>query len=226
MTWASFYLICFLVGFVLSVISLLSGMIHLPHFHAHLHLPHGGGHGGGLHAPGPHAGGLAGHGAAGAGHAAGAPGAAKAGARAGSTELSPFNFISLMAFLAWFGGTGYLLSEYSRLWFALGLIIATFSGLGGAAIVFAFISRVLLAHETILDEADYAMTGVLGTTTVSIREGGTGEIVYSQGGTRHTCGARSENGAAISKGSEVVVERYEKGIAYVRRWDEMTAIDK
>ncbi|HME00285.1 MAG TPA: hypothetical protein VKM93_23500 [Terriglobia bacterium] len=212
MNWATFYLICFLVGLVLSVISLLSGMIHFPG-HLHVHLPHvGGHHGGGLHAPGPHVPGP---------HGATAP-AGKVSVRSGSGEISPFNFITLMAFLAWFGGTGYLLTEYSRLWFALGMIIATFSGLGGAAIVFAFISRVLLAHETILDEADYVMTGVLGTTSVGIRAGGTGEIVYSQGGTRHTCGARSEDGVAIAKGSEVVVERFEKGIAYVRRWDDMT----
>ena len=54
-----------------------------------------------------------------------------------------------------------------------------------------------------------------------IREGGTGEIIYSQGGTRRTCGARAENGNAIVKGSEVVVTRYDKGIAYVRLWEEM-----
>jgi len=221
MNWATFYLICFLVGFLLSVISLLSGMIHLPHAHLHVHMP--GGHGGGgVHVPAAHGAAGAAGGQATAGQGGGAS-AAKVRVRGGgSGELSPFNFITLMAFLAWFGGTGYLLTEYSRLWFALGLLIATFSGLGGGAIVFAFISRVLLAHETIMDEADYEMTGVLGTTSVGIRAGGTGEIVYSQGGTRHTCGARSEDGVPISKGSEVVVERFEKGIAYVRRWEDMT----
>jgi len=215
MDWATFYLICFLVGLTLSVVSLLSGMIHLPaHLHLHVHQLHFGGHHGScLPVPGP--------GAAG-GHAPAAPTAGKASVRSGPGELSPFNFVTLMAFLAWFGGTGYLLAEYSRLWFALGLFIATLSGVGGAAIVFAFISRVLLAHETILDEADYEMTGVLGTISVTVRAGGTGEIVYSQGGTRHTCGARSEDGTAIEKGSEVVVTRYEKGIAYVRCWDDMT----
>jgi hypothetical protein len=57
----------------------------------------------------------------------------------------------------------------------------------------------------------------------SIREGGTGEIIYSQEGTRRVCGARSEDGTAISKGEEIIVTRYEKGIAYVRRWEELTA---
>ena len=34
--------------------------------------------------------------------------------------------------------------------------------------------------------------------------------------------ARAETGAAIPKGVEVIVTRYEKGIAYVRPWDELT----
>jgi hypothetical protein len=41
-------------------------------------------------------------------------------------------------------------------------------------------------------------------------------------GTRRVCGARSEDAGAIAKGSEVVVTRYEKGIAYVRLWSEMS----
>ena len=33
MTWADFYLICFFLGFVLSVLSLLGSLhLHLPHF--------------------------------------------------------------------------------------------------------------------------------------------------------------------------------------------------
>src|ERR1035438_3035088 len=33
MTWALFYLVCFLVGVTLSVLSFLGGSFHLPHFH-------------------------------------------------------------------------------------------------------------------------------------------------------------------------------------------------
>jgi len=57
--------------------------------------------------------------------------------------------------------------------------------------------------------------------SIPIREGGTGEIVFAQEGVRHVAGARSEDGIAIPKGAEVVVQRYEKGIAYVRRWEDM-----
>jgi hypothetical protein len=62
---------------------------------------------------------------------------------------------------------------------------------------------------------------VLGRLSIPIRESGTGELIYSQAGTRRVCGARTENGSAIVKGTEVVVTRYERGIAYVRPWSEM-----
>jgi membrane protein implicated in regulation of membrane protease activity len=129
--------------------------------------------------------------------------------------------VSFAAFLAWFGGTGYLLTRFWTVWFAMGLAIALLSGLTGAGVIYLFLSKVLMSEEENLDPADYEMTGVLGRTSVSIRQGGTGEIIYSQAGTRKTCGARAEDSTAIEKGSEVIVIRYEKGIAYVRRWTEM-----
>ena len=104
----------------------------------------------------------------------------------------------------------------------MGFGIALVSGLAGAACIFLFLSKVLTSRGENLDPADYDMIGVLGRISVPIREAGTGEIIYSQGGTRRTCGARAENHAAIAKGSEVLVTRYEKGIAYVRAWNEMS----
>jgi membrane protein implicated in regulation of membrane protease activity len=130
--------------------------------------------------------------------------------------------ITLTAFLAWFGGTGYLLTRFSAVWFVAGLGLAVFSGVLGGGIVFLFLSRVLVSQEESMDPADYEMTGVLARVSVSIREQGTGEIIYSQAGTRRTCGARGEDGNAIAKGTEVMVTRYEKGIAYVRLWTEMS----
>jgi hypothetical protein len=88
-------------------------------------------------------------------------------------------------------------------------------------VIFWFLSK-LVSREQPLDPADYEMVGVLGKLTMPIRAGGTGELVYTQGGTRRVTGARAESGAAILKGVEVVVTRYEKGIAYVRAWDEFT----
>jgi membrane protein implicated in regulation of membrane protease activity len=133
-----------------------------------------------------------------------------------------FNLGTVAAFLAWFGGTGYLLLQYSTMWFGIALLISTLAGLGGATIVFLFLARILLRNERPLDSADYEMIGVLGRLSLPIRAGGTGEIVYTQAGTRRVAGARADNDTAIPKGAEVVVTRYEKGIAYVRPWDELT----
>jgi ribosomal protein L35 len=100
-------------------------------------------------------------------------------------------------------------------------LLAVAAGLAGSAIIFWFIVKFLLTHDHALDPADYDRVGVLGRVGSAIRNGGTGEIIFSQAGTRHTCGARSEDGKALARGTEVIVTRYEHGIAYVRRWEEM-----
>ena len=132
-----------------------------------------------------------------------------------------FNFGTVAAFPAWFGGTGYLLQRHYGLWFGATLGVATLSGLAGASMVFWFLAKVLMRNESALNAADYDMVGVLGRISNPIRPGGTGELIYSQEGTRRAAGARSDDGGAIPKGAEVVVTRYEKGIAYVRKWDEL-----
>lgn len=133
-----------------------------------------------------------------------------------------FNSFTLMAFLTWFGGMGYLVTHYSSLWIGFALLLATLAGLSGAAIVGWFYVRVLMKHDVGIDPAEYDMIGVLGRVSSSIRSGGTGEIIFQQVGTRHSCGARSEDGTPIAKGTEIVVTRYERGIAYVRTWDEIS----
>jgi len=203
MTWEGFYLVCFVAGFVLSLLAFLGGVLDWP-VPDGLKIPHLSGHG----APLPHAvhGGLS--------HAPD-----------GGSAISPFNFATLMAFLAWFGGAGYLLTGGGHLSHWIVLAVATAVGAVGGAIVFLFLARVLLRHERVLRASDFDMVGVLGRVTMPIREGGTGEIVYSQEGTRRSAGARSESGEAVARGSEIVVTRYEKGIAYVRLWEELAGAE-
>jgi hypothetical protein len=222
MTWADFYLICFAVGFCLSFFSFVfggarTGRLHLPHFHGHV----GGGDVGATHMGGA----TSVHSAVTSGNASAGAGNAPNHARVHDAGVSPFNFVTLTAFLAWFGGTGYLLTRYSGVWVGFGLLASIASGLVGGGIVFLFLSRVLISGEENMDPADYEMVGVLGRISSPVRAGGTGEVVYTQMGTRRVCGARSDDGNAIAKGSEVVVTRYEKGIAYVRLWSEMSGED-
>jgi hypothetical protein len=87
--------------------------------------------------------------------------------------------------------------------------------------VFFLMAKVLWSPHENMMSADYEMVGVLGRLTQPIREGGIGELVYTQGGTRKSCGARSADGASMEKGVEVVVTGYERGIASVRRWSEL-----
>jgi hypothetical protein len=176
MTWESFFLGCFVFGFVLSLFAFLAGSAHL-HFH---HAGHG-------------------HGAA-----------------------SKFNFGSIAAFLTWFGGAGYILSNWGRIGIALLLVVAVIVGLIGAAIIFLFTAKVLAPADQPLDPADYRMIGALGTVSSVVRQNGTGEMIFVQQGRRAAVPIRSESGAAIAKGTEVVVTRYEQGIAWVREFEELT----
>lgn len=202
--WAILYLVCFLVGVTLTVLAFLGGGWHLPHANIqtptiHVHTPH-------VHLPTPHGGHVA------APHAAGP---------SQSAEMPFINFGTTAAFLVWFGGSGYLLTRYSTLVVSVVLLFAVVIGLVGASIIFWFVAKLLMKHDRELDPADYERTGVLARIVSPIREGGTGEIIFSQEGTRNTCGARSESGEALAKGTEVIITRYEKGIAYVRKWEEM-----
>jgi len=132
-----------------------------------------------------------------------------------------FNPMTISVFLAWFGGTGYLLVHLRHIWVLAGLAFSTLAGLVGAGVVIVFATKYLLAYESNLDPMDYEMVGVLGKVSGSIRSRGTGEIIFEQEGARKACAARSEEGDEIRRGEEVVVTRFDQGVAYVRRWSEL-----
>jgi membrane protein implicated in regulation of membrane protease activity len=200
MTWSDFYLICFLVGFSLSVLSFLAGAVHI-HLPFKMHLPlHGAGHGV---------------------HGAHAPGASSASSHS-AAHISWFNASSAMAFLAWFGGIGYILATHSRF---IGVVVLAFAIAGGVTaswIVFKFMVKLMNAESSHLKDEDYRPEGLVCTVTMAVRGNGTGEIIFMQNGVRRSAGARSGNGQALEKGAEVVIERYENGVAYVHRWEEFT----
>ena len=125
-----------------------------------------------------------------------------------------------MIFLCWFGAAGYLLTRYGGFVAGVVLVLAAVCGVAGGAIVFFFLAKVLLPHEHELTADETDVVGVVGRVSAPIRAGGIGEIVYEQLGARRSAPARSEDGVAIQKQEEVFVVRYEKGIAYVRRWED------
>jgi len=135
-----------------------------------------------------------------------------------STTISPFNLSTISAFLAWFGGAGYLMTRYSHWTGAAITILATVAGLAGGGIVFGTLARYVVPRLTVMRPEDYQLEGVIARVTSTIQPGGTGEIVYSLAGSRRVDGARSAAPEALERGAEVVILRVEKGIAYVERW--------
>lgn len=141
----------------------------------------------------------------------------------GTSGKSAFSLSSILMFLTWFGGTGYVMTRYRSATVGVAFTAAIAIGFVGGALMYLYMARVFIANEKPLREADYEMSGVLGRISSPIRDQGTGELIYTQEGTRRSCGARSEDGRAIERGAEVVVMRYEKGIAYVKRFEELHA---
>lgn len=144
----------------------------------------------------------------------------------GHGHESPLAFLSLssvLAFLTWFGGVGYLARNGLDWWAPLSLVLGLVGGLAGAIAVGWAIRRVLRSSNGVLDPRDYRLVGTIGRVTSSIRADGYGEIVYEQGGTRHVAAARATGAEAIPRGVEVVVLRLERGVAIVQPWDELLA---
>jgi hypothetical protein len=201
MNWETFYFVCFLCGLFLSAFSLLGGM---GHFGGHVQMPHVGHLPVGGHFPSPSL-----------PHGAGRVQAGTGG------SIPWWNTFSLMIFLCWFGAAGYLLTRYGSFLAAVVVLLAMVCGVAGGAIVFFFLTRVLLPHEHELTADETEVVGVVGQVSSAIRAGGIGEIIYQQLGARQSVPARSEDGDPIARDEEVFVVRYERGIAYVRRWEEV-----
>ena len=100
----------------------------------------------------------------------------------GKGGVSPFNFGTFAAFLAWFGGTGYLLERYSNIWVFLapshfdderaGRRGDRFSGFSG--------SCTSMSSRSIRPITRWS--ACWGKSTSPIRAGGTGELIYSRAG--------------------------------------------
>lgn len=228
------FLGCFLFSGLMLVVTTLLGAAQghagLGAHAAHsLHFPHPAGHTAGhvgAHAPG--------HGAH-AGHAGASDHAGSANAHAAvGTETPPafladlrslvlgaLNLYSILALLLFFGLLGYLLLNFSPVGAAVAVVLALIFGVVAALLVSSLMARLFLMGEASALTADSSqLEGRLGQISMPIRAGGTGEVVYANlSGARTSVGARSADGEAVSAGSEVVILRYEQGIAYVQPWD-------
>jgi hypothetical protein len=132
------------------------------------------------------------------------------------------NLPTILAFVTWFSGIAFLLHGLAGVLLLPALGIAVVAAVLGAGLVFLFLVRVVWPGQTPYMKSDeYDPVGQIGRLTTSLRPGGTGELVYSQGGVRRVVTARSENGEALDRGTEVVVVRYERGVAYVEAFEQL-----
>ncbi len=198
------FLACFVFGALFTLASVVLGFGghgagHLAHGHDGLHLGHA--HDG-LHL---------GH-----GHEA-------HGSHAEPGDRFPwFSASSLIGGLTWFGAAGYVLLRLGS-W---GLPAVVLGALIAGAIGWYLIARFLgliLSGERVMDPDDYRLEGTIGQVTVTIPPGGTGEVVFSKGGSRRSEAARALGGAVIPRGSEVVIASYADGFATVQPWNEFVA---
>ncbi len=225
---ASLYLGCFVFGLIFTAISAffsfghMTGHIDFPHVdtghdpgvhgpHVQLHGPH-------VELPHPHVG--AGHGHASSVHAgetAGVPVPTQPVDRGMAQEtISPLNMPTILAAITWFGGVGYVLTHMKFLGWILIMGVALLGGFLGGYIVYYFFAKVLWPAQTHpMDPVEYDLRGTYARVVSGIAPNGTGEIMYTKGGTRAVAGARSADGEPVPKGSEVMVVRYERGLAYV-----------
>jgi hypothetical protein len=228
--FSAFFLFCFVVGLAFVLVSALMGMgqdlAHFPILHqGHVDVGignHGAGGGRAGAGDGAHAGAAdIGHGQAGAHAQAGAHGhGAHADASATPTvSASPLNLMTVMAFLVWFGGTGYVLYAVYGVFLPLSLLAAVAAGGLAGWLVYLFLVKVLLPGTLAGDLRGQTVIGSTARVTIPIKAGRVGEVVYTLEGGRHSDGARSVDGQPIGHDKEVVIVRYERGIAYVQEWD-------
>jgi hypothetical protein len=139
----------------------------------------------------------------------------------GGVGVPVVNFGTVTAFMTWFGGIGFLLSAYSQIVGVATVMVSIVGGLVGGGLIFLFMAKVLARDQIPMDPSDYYLPGTLGRITVTVPANGTGEMVYTQAGTRKTAAVRGAAGESIGKGTEVVVLRFERGIAYARPWEQV-----
>lgn len=225
---ANLYLGSFIFGLILTCISAffsfahVGGQVDAPHAgdghglaihpsagHIDIHVPHG------AHAPG------SAHVADGhihVGDTGNAPVASNAAQPRDErpASVSWLNMPTILAAITWFGGVGYLLTQTTALLWTIVLGAAVGAGLLGGYIIYFFFAKVLWPAQTPpMDPEEYALPGTPARVVSGIAAGGTGEILYTKGGTRAVAGARSVDGSPLLKGAPVRVVRYERGLAYV-----------
>jgi hypothetical protein len=130
------------------------------------------------------------------------------------------NLSNLAVFAVGFGATGYPVSTHTELptW---ALILIALAG-GGIAIsgMTILLAQWALRGPTAVSSAVAAeeIQGLFAQVTKDIPASGRGRITYDYLGKTLECDAQSLGSGELPRGTEVVIDRLENGIAYVEEW--------
>jgi hypothetical protein len=229
------YLGIFFTGFFFSAVSFLMGSAHS----IGLHLPFTGHGSHGFHGiHGVHAGQSvqAGHGVHGgpSGHSVQAAHSGNTGSHSAKfgksgvekDGISPFNAMTISAFLTWFGGSGVLLHYYLLIPALPDDLISTLSGIIGGGIVFWGMGKLYTIGDQPMDPSLSDKAGNMAKVSAGIPANGVGEVSYDRDGSPFVSAARSVDGEEIAKGVQVVILKHEKGMTWVQPYEKFMSDEK
>ncbi len=134
-----------------------------------------------------------------------------------SWTLSWLSPLTLAAAALWFGGAGLIAAgALPRGISALALVAAVVAAVLGAALVRGVMTALLRSSTPPL-HGD--AIGAIGQLSAPIRADAAGEVIYTLEGLRRSAAARSIDGSLLPRGTNVVIVRRERGIAWVEALD-------
>jgi hypothetical protein len=139
--------------------------------------------------------------------------------------LGVLSLNGLLIFLLIFGLAGYLLHNATRTPALLAIVLPLLLAVACAVAVSSLFRGIFEANqfgELTAEEA--RIEGQLGEVSMAIRPDGLGEVVFSRPGLgRQSVGARAQDDEAIPTGAQVVILRYDEGVATVQTWERFLA---
>src|SRR5919197_1800602 len=224
------FVACLFGGFVATVLLAALGALGAGHAHAGHLTTSGTPHGHALGAHGPHGHTLGAHGphgqaikGSGLHSATWMPAVPHQLAVALGWTLSWLSPLTLAAGALWFGGAG-LLAEglLPAAASAVAVLLAVVAAVLGAALVRVAMAAFMRASTPPL-RGD--AVGAVGTLSAPIRVDAPGEVIYTLEGLRCSAAARSVDGTPLPRGTNVVIVRRERGIAWVEPLDPLAALN-
>jgi hypothetical protein len=125
----------------------------------------------------------------------------------GSVDVSPISPITISTFITTFGAIGIIARQLFNVSGPFSLVWSAGGGLLLAGAMFLFYSRFLIGSQGSSEVRVSQLAGLTAEVIAPIPEDGIGEIAVVAQGSRVTYPARSSRGAAIKRGTLVVIDQ-------------------